>query len=112
MTDIIGNETLRSLWDGLATTQGEKTFLIFQGRQGAVTEFTYKQFNDEINKAANLFLARGIQRDEKVAVQLHTSPEFMMCLFGLAKIGAVMVPMNEQYLQEECEYVLNKCEAT
>ncbi|MEG1750362.1 MAG: crotonobetaine/carnitine-CoA ligase [Raoultibacter sp.] len=112
MTDIVGNETLRSLWDGLATAHGNETFLIFQGRQGSVCEFTYKQFNDEINKTANLFLERGIQRDEKVAVQLHTSPEFMMCLFGLAKIGAVMVPMNEQYLQEECEYVLDKCEAT
>ncbi|MEG0070322.1 MAG: crotonobetaine/carnitine-CoA ligase [Raoultibacter sp.] len=112
MTDIIGNETLRSLWDGLAVARGDKTFLIFQSRQGAVCEFTYRQFDDEINKTANLFLELGIEKGEKIAVQLHTSPEFIMCLFGLAKIGAVMVPMNEQYLQEECEYVLDKCGVT
>ena len=112
MTDIVGNETLRSLWDDLAVTRSTQTFLIFQGRQGSVCEFTYQEFNDEINKTANLFLSLGVCKDEKVAVQLHASPEFMMCLFGLAKIGAVMVPMNEQYLREECEYVLHKCGAT
>ena len=32
-----------------------------------------------------------------------------MCLFGLAKIGAVLVPMNEQYLKAECEYALDMC---
>lgn len=30
-----------------------------------------------------------------------------MCLFGLAKIGAVAVPVNEQYLADETEYILD-----
>ena len=32
-----------------------------------------------------------------------------MCLFGLAKIGAVAVPVNEQYLADETEYILDTC---
>ncbi len=35
-----------------------------------------------------------------------------MCLFGLAKIGAVMVPMNEQYRAEEAAFVLERTEAS
>lgn len=109
MTDIVGNEDMRSLWDGLATSRGEKTFLIYQDREGRVREYSYRMFNDEINRTANLFLDLGIKKGENVAIHMHTCPEFMMCLFGLAKIGAVLVPMNDQYLQEECEYVLDKC---
>ena len=34
-----------------------------------------------------------------------------MCLFGLAKIGAVAVPINEQYLADEAEYILENSDA-
>lgn len=112
MADIVGNKTLRDLWEELAQNYQNKTFLIFQDCTGNKKEFSYSQFNEEINKAANLFLELGIKKDEKVAIQLHNCPEFLMCWFGLAKIGAVMVPLNIHYTQEECEYILNKCEIT
>ena len=110
MVDIVGGETLASLWDKLARECGEKDFFIFQGRDGGVETFTYRQFNEKINQTANMFLREGVAFGERVAVQMHTCPEFLMCLFGLAKIGAVTVPMNEQYLKAECEYALDMCE--
>lgn len=108
MTDIVGNETLRSLWSGLVSTCGERTFLIFHDKSGFSKEYTYGAFDAYINQAANLFLTMGIKQGDRVAVQLCTCPEFMVCLFGLAKIGAIMVPMNEQYLAEEAEFVLER----
>ena len=110
MVDIVGNETLASLWDKLARECGEKDFFIFQGRDGGVETITYRQFNEKINQTANMFLRDGVAFGERDAVQMHTCPEFLMCLFGLAKIGAVTVPMNEQYLKAECEYALDMCE--
>ena len=110
MVDIVGGETLASLWDKLARECGEKDFFVFQDRDGGVETFTYRQFNEKINQTANMFLREGVAFGERVAVQMHTCPEFLMCLFGLAKIGAVTVPMNEQYLQAECEYALDVCE--
>ena len=109
MVDIVGNETLASLWDKLARECGDKDFFIFQDREGEVTAYSYRAFNELIDKTANMFLSEGVERGEHVAVQMHTCPEFLMCLFGLAKIGAVLVPMNEQYLQAECEYALDMC---
>ncbi|MEA1960078.1 MAG: crotonobetaine/carnitine-CoA ligase [Bacillota bacterium] len=107
--DIVGNKTLRDMWDELAQLDSEKTALIFHDRNCSISEFTYPQFNEEINKTANLFLDLGIKKDEKVAIQLHNCPEFLMCWFGLAKIGAVLVPLNTHYTQEECGYILKKC---
>jgi crotonobetaine/carnitine-CoA ligase len=107
--DIVENKTLRDMWDELARIYGEKTVSIFEDHKGNITEFTYSQLNEEINKAANLFLDLGIKKDEKVAIQLDNCPEFLMCWFGLAKIGAIMVPINTHYKQEECGYIIKKC---
>lgn len=107
--DIVGKNTLRDLWDKLAQNYGEKIGMIFEDCYGTITELTYAQLNAEINKAANFFLDLGIQKDEKVAIQLHNCPEFLMCWFGLAKIGAVTVPLNTQYTHAECRYIIKKC---
>nr|WP_295970111.1 crotonobetaine/carnitine-CoA ligase [uncultured Bacillus sp.] len=110
--DIVGNKTLRDMWDELAQIHNQKTALIFEDFQGRMSEFTYSELNEEINKTANLFLDLGIKKGERVAVQLHGSPEFLMCWFGLAKIGAVLVPINTQYKEEEMGYILDKCGVT
>ena len=112
LTDIVGNETVRSLWSGLVSACGERDFLIFRDRAGATNSYTYRAFDEEINRTANVFIQMGVAAGERLAVQLCTCPEFIMCLFGLAKIGAVMVPMNEQYLEEEAAFVLERTEAT
>lgn len=112
MTDIVGNETVRSLWNGLVAACGDREFLLFRDRSDVTTTFTYREFNEQIDRTANVFLSMGVQPGERVAVQLCTCPEFIMCLFGLAKIGAVMVPMNDQYLIDEAAYVLERTEAT
>lgn len=109
MTDIVGNKTLRDLWEEQSRKFGGKTALIFQNCQGNVCEYTYSQLNEQINKTANLFLELGIQKQDKVAIQLNNCPEFFMCWFGLAKIGAVAVPLNAKYTKKECEYILQKC---
>lgn len=106
MTDIVGNETLRSLWQSVVENRGDYSFFTFQNRVGSVFEYTYAEFDEEVNRIANVFTDLGIAKGDRVALQLHSSPEFLMCLFGLAKIGAVVVPVNEQYLEEEARYIL------
>lgn len=109
VTDIVGNETVRSLWDGLSARCGDRVFLVFHDREHRVSEYTYRSFDEEINRAANVFLSIGVKKGERIAVHMHSSPEFMMCLFGLGKIGAIAVPVNEQNKREECEYAVTTC---
>lgn len=111
MTDIVGNETLRDLWQSVVERKGRRHFLTFQNRVGDVFEYTYAAFDEDVNRIANVFLDLGIEKGDHVALHLHSSPEFLMCLFGLAKIGAVAVPVNEQYLADEAEYILENSEA-
>lgn len=111
MADIVGNETLRDLWQSVVERKGRRHFLTFQNRVGDVFEYTYAAFDEDVNRIANVFLDLGIEKGDHVALHLHGSPEFLMCLFGLAKIGAVAVPINEQYLADEAEYILENSDA-
>jgi crotonobetaine/carnitine-CoA ligase len=65
--------------------------VVFQFRDAPIT---LGQLNDQINKAANGFLALGIKQGDKVAIMLPNCPEFLYAWFGLNKIGAVEVPIN------------------
>ena len=111
MADIVGNETLRDLWQSVVERKGRRHFLTFQNRVGDVFEYTYAAFDEDVNRIANVFLDLGIEKGDHVALHLHSSPEFLMCLFGLAKIGAMAVPINEQYLADEAEYILENSDA-
>lgn len=106
MTDIAGNETLRDLWQSVVDRKGDRQFLTFHNRVGDIFEYTYSEFDQDVNRIANVFLSLNIKKGDHVALQLHSSPEFLMCLFGLSKIGAIVVPVNEQYLSDEAEYIL------
>ena len=57
-------------------------------------EMTWKEFDIKANRFANLLLTRGIKRDDKVAILLMNSIEWLPVYFGILKTGAVAVPMN------------------
>ena len=84
----------------------DKVFLYF-GEQ----EVTYREFNENINRAANVFLDLGIKKGDRVCFFLPNCPEFLYGWFGLAKIGAVLVPINTNYKTEETKYIVNHSEA-
>lgn len=56
------------------------------------------------------FFRLAFEKGDKVAIHLHNSPELLISWFGLAKIGAIMVPINVQYLYDECAYIVEKCQ--
>jgi len=70
--------------------------------------FTYREFNDECSKVAKGFLKMGIKRGDHVAIWATNYPEWLMCLFAAAKIGAVLVTVNTNYKIFELEYLLHQ----
>lgn len=103
--DIIGGQHLRQMWDDLADVYGHKTALICESSGGVVNRYSYLELNQEINRTANLFYTLGIRKGDKVALHLDNCPEFIFCWFGLAKIGAIMVPINARLLCEESAWI-------
>ena len=71
---------------------------------------TYQALNARANQVANGFLAAGIRKGERVALLLMNSAEFMESYFALAKIGAVVVPLNWRLVADELEFILKDSE--
>ncbi len=97
---------LGRLIEGCAQEVGEKVFLYYEDRK-----ITYGQLEENVNRAANVFLSLGIKRGDRVCFFLPNSPEFIYGWFGLAKIGAVLVPLNTAYRTEETSYIVNHSDA-
>jgi len=74
-------------------------------------EFTYLELNKRCNQVANFLLQRGISKGERVGVLLHNCHEYLEIYFGLAKIGAILVPLNWRMAPLEVAYILNDCSA-
>jgi len=67
---------------------------------------TYAELNARSNQLANSLLAAGIEKGERVGLLLMNSAEFMEAYFALAKIGAVVVPLNWRLVADELEFIL------
>ncbi|WP_423409459.1 long-chain-fatty-acid--CoA ligase [Heyndrickxia sp. MSNUG] len=83
----------------------EKLAIECEGRK-----YTYKQFNEEVNKLAHGLLGLGIRKGEKVALMMKNSDKFVFAFFAAAKIGAVIVPVNFRLTSSEVHYILEQSE--
>jgi acyl-CoA synthetase (AMP-forming)/AMP-acid ligase II len=74
--------------------------------------FTFAQLNARANRVANGLLAKGIRPGDRVATLLKNGIEFVETYFAVAKIGAVMVPVNWRLVAAEIAFILQDCGAT
>jgi crotonobetaine/carnitine-CoA ligase len=93
VNDIASGQNVGSLWAGAVRTCGDRPFLVWLGADGSRQEFSYREFDGRINRAANALAGIGVGAGHLVAVQLRNSPDFVTCLCALAKLGAVTVPI-------------------
>jgi len=85
-----------------ALIQPDKTAVIFDA-----SEISYRQLNENVNRLTNGLQKLGIKKGDRVGVVLYNSPIFIEIYFTLAKIGAILVPINWRLSRREVEYILN-----
>ena len=80
----------------------EKTALVFRN-----TSWTYRELNQKVNRFAHAMARMGVQPGDRVAIMSHNCPQFLICFSGLAKIGAVITPLNFALREREIEYIVH-----
>lgn len=78
-------------------------------REGALS---YAEVNLQANRIAQGLAAIGVRRYDHVAVMLPNCPEFVYVIFALAKLGAVAIPVNYDYIGDLLAHVLDTSDAT
>ena len=84
----------------------ELSAIWFEGR-----ELTYRALHLQSNRVANALLQYGIQPGDRICVLDQNHDMFFETIFGIAKAGAVFVPVNWRLAPPEIEYVVNDAEA-
>ena len=93
MNDIASGQSVGSLWASAVRAWPDRPFLVWLDADGSRQEFSYREFDCRINRAANALAEMDVGARDLVVLQLRNSPDFVTCFFALAKLGAVAVPI-------------------
>ena len=69
--------------------------------------YTYKTFYEICCQAARGFMSLGIERGDRVAIWATNCPEWVITQVATALIGAILVPINPAFREQELEYTLS-----
>ena len=89
-----------------ASEYGDKEFIGFD----TGTSLSFKLLDEQSDKFAYKLLDIGLKEDENVFCLLKNSPEFLISLFAVMKVGAVFVPINTELRGQFLEHQFLNCE--
>jgi crotonobetaine/carnitine-CoA ligase len=90
-----------------ASRTPDKTFLVFGNG-----EVTYADFLERVLRLAKGLSSLDVKKGDKVAILLANRLEFPLAWLAANAVGAVMVPINARFVDEEIRYVLHHSEAS
>ncbi|HEX2484718.1 MAG TPA: long-chain fatty acid--CoA ligase [Myxococcota bacterium] len=68
--------------------------------------FTYAELDRRANQLAHALAAQGVRPGDRVALLLPNGVEYVESYFALAKLGAVMVPLNWRLVPDELDFIV------
>jgi len=92
--------------DAAARHFGDRTGLVFKERR-----HSFAKIAAETDRRARALIALGVQKGDHVALWLNNSDEWVFLLFAVAKIGAVLVPINTRFRSQDLDYVLRQSDS-
>ncbi len=78
-----------------------RPFIVFEGHTR-----NWQEFHKLALGAARVLAARGIKHGDRVAVMARNHPGHVLMLLSLARLGAIMVPVNPEFGVTEARYVM------
>ncbi|MDV2582741.1 fatty acyl-CoA synthetase [Alkalibacillus haloalkaliphilus] len=71
----------------------------------------YAELDDLVNQTAHAFVENGMKKGDMITVMSKNSLDFVVLKFALARIGAVMIPINYMLSVEDVTYILEHSKA-
>ena len=93
-----------SLWMNLqisALRYSQKVALVFMGRI-----WTYSQLQLEAEKIASALRKMGVQKGDRVVLDMQNCPQLVIAHFAILRLDAVVVPVNPMNRMEELKHYI------
>ncbi|WP_201274211.1 AMP-binding protein [Sinorhizobium medicae] len=81
----------------------DRNFVFFNGQW-----VTYGEADRRANRVANALAGIGIKKGDRVAIDMRNRLEYLDLWFGLARIGAIQVPINVDYRSPQIAHTLTR----
>ena len=106
MADWYEKRALGGLPDSMACKLPHREALVFEARR-----FTFAEVATEVDRAAKALIALGVYPGDHVCLWLNNCADWIFIMYGLAKIGAVQVPINTRFRTHDLAYVLHQSDS-
>jgi acyl-CoA synthetase (AMP-forming)/AMP-acid ligase II len=107
LIERVAGRSIADVLEMRASEHDDRPFLISADRR-----LSYGQVDRQATALAVALHELGVDRGDRIAIDLPNWPEFIISMFAAAKLGAVMVPLNPRYSVPELHYMLRHSEAT
>jgi len=67
--------------------------LVWEGEEGSTRTLTYGGLTKQVNRVANALRDLGLCKGDVIALYMPMTPEIVMALLAIAKIGAIALPL-------------------
>jgi len=107
-----GRKTIMGLYDYTIYDFICRNAMLYPDRDAVVfndNRLTHREYKEKSDRLAAGLLKSGIQKGDRLGVVAHNCDEFMILYGAAAKMGAIVLPVNWRFQQDEVEFVLNDC---
>lgn len=94
--------------DQLGRLYPHRLAMLWRNDQGAETRLTFREMADLSTRAANLFLARGLQKGDVLLAALRCHWEYWVAAVAAHKLGLVLAPVYYRLTEDELAYRMEK----
>ncbi len=82
------------------TPQDGQLALVWEGEEGQVRRLSYAELRAEVNRCANALGELGIGKGDGVGLFMPMTPEIVIALLAVAKVGGIILPLFSGYGKE------------
>lgn len=94
------------IWETIAQTVPDAL-----AQRHGLASVSWRAFDQRASGVAHGLVAAGLARQDKVALYLHNSPEYLQAVFGCLKASLVPVNTNYRYLEDELVWLWQNADA-
>lgn len=102
--DYPREKTIAQLFEEQAELKPDKSAIEFENKK-----LTYKEFNHKANKLARYLREQGVKSQDKVVILADKSIDMYISIMAILKLGALYVPVDNEYPQERINIILQDC---
>jgi acetyl-CoA synthetase len=85
----------------------DRTAIYYENEAGETDEYTFSELREEANQLANYLQSQGVERGDRIGVNLPQKPATAVAHLACWKLGAISVPLSVKFGPEALSYRLD-----